>query len=479
MHKRDVSVVITDLDNTLYDWVEMWYQAFSAMLAKVVEEVAPKGITRDRLISGIRAVHQRHGTSEYAFLLEELPCLRDALGRKDVLHRFDDAIHRYRKARKEHLKLYPCVLQTLQTLKDKGVLVIAYTESMAFYTNYRLRNLQLDGLIDYLYSPEDHDLPSGMNPDQIRKYPSEHYQLKYTEHRHTPKGELKPNPDILKSILCDVEVNNEACIYIGDSLMKDIAMAKDAGVVDVYAEYGRAQHRSEYELLREVSHWTDEDVARERQLQQRHVNPTHVLEASFSQILAIFGFQSFQKKTSQVSNLAERIDFWKKVIDVQQHFNDLEMRIRNFAITILGALFGAAGLALSRDVRIEIGGLGYPLGLFLLIAALLTWMGFWFMDRHWYHRLLYGAVQHGMRVENSIKAAVPEITLTEAIGKASPIDLWKIKIRSPAKINIFYGVGAVSIIVAIVALTLTANLSPEEVAPSEVPTAPEGNPAGN
>jgi FMN phosphatase YigB (HAD superfamily) len=243
VHRRDISVLITDLDNTLYDWVQMWYQAFSAMLAKVLEEVQPKGISRERLISEIRAVHQKHGTSEYAFLLEELPSLRAAYADNDILEQFNEAIHSYRKARKEALRLYPGVLQTLQVLKETGVLVIGYTESMAFYTNYRLRYLGLDGLIDHLYSPEDHDLPAGMNRYQIRKYPAEHYQLKLTEHRHTPKGELKPNPDILKSILSDVGAHSEACIYIGDSLMKDIAMAKDAGVIDVYAAYGTAQHR--------------------------------------------------------------------------------------------------------------------------------------------------------------------------------------------------------------------------------------------
>jgi phosphoglycolate phosphatase-like HAD superfamily hydrolase len=463
MHKRHIAVVVTDLDNTLYDWVEMWYQSFSAMLAKILEEIEPKGIRRGRLISEIRTVHQTHGTSEYAFLLEELPCLREILPGKDIVQNFDEAIHSYRKARKEHLRLYPGVMQTLQTLKDAGVLVVAYTESMAFYTNYRLRHLQLDGLIDYLYSPADHDLPSGMTEDEIRRYPPEHYHLRYTEHRHTPKGELKPNPKILKSILDDIGVDGQVSIYIGDSLMKDIAMAKDAEVIDVYAEYGKAQHRAEYELLREVSHWTDEDVAREKQLQHRHVNPTHVLESSFSEILGLFNFQKYEKKTATVSYLAERIEIWKKAIDVQQHFNDLEMRIRNFAITILGALFGAAGLALSRDVTIEIGDRALPLGLFLLVAALLTWSGFWFMDRHWYHKLLYGSVEHGMKVENSIKSIIPEITLTDSIGKASPMFIGRLKIRSPRKIDIFYGIGAAAIVVAIVALVLAAGVSAKAV----------------
>lgn len=30
-----ISCVILDLDNTLYDWVEMWYSSFEPMLAEV------------------------------------------------------------------------------------------------------------------------------------------------------------------------------------------------------------------------------------------------------------------------------------------------------------------------------------------------------------------------------------------------------------------------------------------------------------
>lgn len=451
MHRRQISTVITDLDNTLYDWVEMWFRSFSAMLAKVLEEVEPKGISRDRLISEIRSIHQRHGTSEYAFLLEEIPCLKAAFPENTVLDRFGDAIHSYRKARKEYLRLYPGVLQTLRALKAEGVLIVGYTESMAFYTNYRMRMLELDGLVDYLYSPQDHDLPAGLNLEQIRKYPSEHYQLRFTEHRYTPAGELKPNPALLNSIIDDVGANKAECIYIGDSLMKDVLMAKDARVIDVHADYGAAQHRDEYQLLREVSHWTDEDVARERQLQQRQVYPTHVLEGSLSEILAIFHFTGFQSHLKD-SNIKAKIEIWKKFIDVQQHFNDLEMRIRNFAVTILGALFGAAGLALSRDVSINLGSLTVPLGLFFMISALFTWAGFWFMDRHWYHRLLYGSVEHGRKIEESIRLVVPEVALTESIGKASPVHLLGFTIKSKTKIDIFYGIGAAAIVVALWAL---------------------------
>ena len=83
-------------------------------------------------------------------------------------------------------------------------------------------------------------------------------------------------------------------MYLGDSLFKDIAMANDAGVTSVLAKYGVAQHREEYQLLREVTHWTDADVQREKEVVQRTgIVANYVLESSFDEILSIFDFEKF------------------------------------------------------------------------------------------------------------------------------------------------------------------------------------------
>jgi len=184
-------------------------------------------------------------------------------------------------------------METLTALKENRSLIIAYTESLAFYTNYRTRNLGLDGILDYIYSPADHELPANLTREQLRRYPPEHYELKNTEHRHTPAGELKPNPMILLNIIRDVGAWPEQCIYIGDSLMKDIEMAKQARVTDVHALYGNAQHRKEYKLLSKVTHWTSEDVEKERRLSSKDVAPTHTLSNSLAEILVLFSFEPF------------------------------------------------------------------------------------------------------------------------------------------------------------------------------------------
>ncbi len=283
------TVLITDFDNTLFDWVELWLHSFSAMLDSIVQI---SGIPKEQLIPEIAAIHRKHRTSEYSFLIEELPSLRSFLGARPAVEVFADAIEIYRAKRRQYLKLYPTVAETLLQIKGRGTRIIGYTESMAFYSNYRVRRLGLDGVFDYVFCPVDHVLPEGLNADDLRRYPAQHYMLKYSKEQYTPKGSTKPDPHVLNAIISELSLNKVDCVYVGDNLMKDVAMAKDCGVEDVWAKYGQAHKRPEYKLLQEVTHWTQEEVKREQIIREReHVDPTYTLETSFSEILALFDFR--------------------------------------------------------------------------------------------------------------------------------------------------------------------------------------------
>ena len=297
--RRQVSVLITDLDNTLFDWVDAWYRSFSAMLRVLVDQ---SGIPQDALEREIREIHRRHGTSEYAFLLEELlSSLQEQHPNADIAGLQEPAIQAYRQARDEHLALYPTVSDTLRTIKAQGSVIVGYTESMAFYTGYRLRGLGLDGLIDYLYSPPDHDLPKGQSAEHTPTR-SATCEVQSTIHRHTPKGAIKPNAAILGSIIHELGATPSKVVYVGDSLMKDIAMANQVGVFSALAKYGEAQNRQEYELLRRVSYWTDEDIAREKEIIFRStVEPTAYLHRSLAELLMKFEFVAFDQPATDDS----------------------------------------------------------------------------------------------------------------------------------------------------------------------------------
>ncbi|MCC3314757.1 HAD family hydrolase [Nocardia africana] len=283
-------LLITDLDNTLWDWFHAWYEAYSVLITEVSRK---SGLSEDKLESEIRTVHQRRGTSEYSNLLDEIPSLVAAAAPTAPHRQYKEALHSFRSRRKIETRLYPRVLDTLINLRSHGITIAGYTESQAFWTAWRIKHTGLDGIIDTLYSAEDHDLPEGMSITDLRTgyIDKDSYDLKKTTHRHTPKGATKPSPAILRSILDDQGASPHEAVYIGDSLMKDIAMAQAVdGVLDVHAKYGEAQNRPEYDLLRRVTHWKDEDVERERQLSARRgsVRPSLVCAHSFNEVLQAF-----------------------------------------------------------------------------------------------------------------------------------------------------------------------------------------------
>jgi phosphoglycolate phosphatase-like HAD superfamily hydrolase len=170
--RENKHVLITDLDNTLFDWVKLWVQCFTAMFAKIVEI---SGVDPEELKREIRTVHQKYGTSEYSFLIEELPSLQAKFRNQKLVDKFRPAIEAFREQRRAHLKLYPTVAETLLRIKGSGARVIGYTESMAFYSNYRVRRLGLDGVFDFVFSPQDHDIPAGLTVEEIRRYPASYY----------------------------------------------------------------------------------------------------------------------------------------------------------------------------------------------------------------------------------------------------------------------------------------------------------------
>ncbi|MEO5928927.1 MAG: HAD-IA family hydrolase, partial [Candidatus Kapaibacterium sp.] len=285
MKRKEISIIILDLDNTLWDWLEIWHKPFSALLDMLTQH---NNISRDNLIKEIKIIHQRHGTSEYPFLIEEIKSLQPQEPDKQG---YDEIIRLYDRMRLEAVQLYPTVFETLWALKDIGCAVIGYTESMAAYTNHRIRNSCIDGLLDIVYTPTDHALPQNLTNEQRNRYFQSEDRLRKTSHKLTPKGELKPNPKILKEIIDNIKGSYKRAIYVGDNLMKDIAMAQEAGVIDVYAQYGDRRDSESYELLRQVTHWTSEDVEREKAIHKgENITPTYTLDHCLCQIFTHFNF---------------------------------------------------------------------------------------------------------------------------------------------------------------------------------------------
>lgn len=465
-----VSVVVTDLDNTLFDWFEVWYRSFSGMAETLRRETR---LDEADLYGAIRTVHQKHGTSEYSYLLDELAelvpeiaALRDAPGGPTGLR---SSVAAYLAGRQAGLKLYPTVFKTLWELKRRGVLVVGYTESRADYTIDRIRRLGLDGLIDKLYSPAGLAKRESDGQHHLHWHPDLSDGLLVTEHHHTPEGALKPNPVILSAILEELGATPDQAIYVGDSLLKDIAMAQDVGVRDVHAKYGEPQDHPGYELLRKVSHWPEVTVREETTVRDTNAVIAKYSINAFGEILDLFDFKPFRASWARISDEAELerrkllLDVWKKTVDVQQHFNDLELKIRNFAVTLLVAVVAGVGLALKDSVTIHFANSDWPLAPWIVLAGMFAWAMFYIMDRLWYHQFLYGAVKHGMQVEKELKSLGINANLTTAIGESSIVKVGKRELHSKHKYNIIYGGIFVALLASAIALFRSQTGSPATI----------------
>ena len=144
------------------------------------------------------------------------------------------------------------------------------------------------------------------------------------------------------------------------------------------------------------------------------------------------------------------IEAWKVSVQVQQHFNDIEMKIRNYALTLLLAVLASAGVAFREDE--------WEVAIVVLAAGVLVWLLFWLMDELWYHRLLIGAVTNALEIESQLRDDVPGIDLSTRIKDASAIVLGKRKreFRSKHKIRLFYWGVAFLLIVLMIAICLSS-----------------------
>lgn len=167
------------------------------------------------------------------------------------------------------------------------------------------------------------------------------------------------------------------------------------------------------------------------------------------------------------------VDLWKKAVDVQQHFNDIEWRIRGLALTVATFAFGAAGVGAKDNTKIG----PLSLGTLIILLGLLLWYAFYFVDRVWYHPLLKAAVAQGEKWEQEFQKYLPLAGALGAPGMTSAISAgsaaaevgWLTKrlsrkktMHSAEKLVWFYGVGSTAFVIAAIALQIGASIHTSE-----------------
>lgn len=188
------------------------------------------------------------------------------------------------------MKLHPQVRELLETLRAADIELIAHTESKLYGVVDRLNRLDLFPYFTKVYCRErsmsSHPLPRG-GVEWLDQFPME----KIIELSH---HQTKPNPTVLLEICSKEGIAPELAAYVGDSVARDVLMAKRANVFAIWAAYGAQHPRALYTDLVRVSHWTAEEVAREERLKEeaKDIRPDYVAQELFAEVLTALGVKS-------------------------------------------------------------------------------------------------------------------------------------------------------------------------------------------
>ena len=263
-------LIITDLDDTLYDWIGFFIPAFYAL---VDELVSITGIDKTVLLSEYKERHQYYGSVEYPFVTLSLPSIKkkyNSLSENELKLTLNEAFHKFNSIRKRKLTLFDGVEETLKALSEQGISIVGYTESQPENGFYRLKRLGVSQYFNKVYM-------------STTKYKTP-FPLDETIKTVDTK---KPDKELLIKICRSEGFTEDETIYIGDSLTKDIYMANSAGITSVLVKYEK-EPNDYYQKLVEITSWTDEDFEREAKLkkecQKKNIHPNFVIN-KFSDLL--------------------------------------------------------------------------------------------------------------------------------------------------------------------------------------------------
>jgi phosphoglycolate phosphatase len=245
-----IRAVVTDLDNTLYPWVDYIVPCLEAMVASLEKTT---GLPRIAIIQSLKAVYTKYESNEYPFAIQESEIFAPYKQDFDSFDQLviDPARRAFKAARERYLRPFPGVEETLAALRERGLKMVGLTDAPRNAAELRLKWLGIDRYFDALYTLPGYKLPDNVAGEIRRREEAGHYRAK-TRVVELAREQEKPNPGGLRSILEDLGMKGGEVAYVGDNLRKDMPVAEACGALGIWAEYGTyvsAEYRERLSII--------------------------------------------------------------------------------------------------------------------------------------------------------------------------------------------------------------------------------------
>lgn len=293
-----ISLVFTDLDNTLYDWVAWYSRAFYRMLDGAALRA---DVTRERLLGEMQKLYQvRQQGLEQPEALLHAPSIRRSFGdparaREALAGVFASYYH---ATHRSGLRTYPGVRSTLQRLAATGVMVVGHTEAPANHAVARLRALGLEhAFVSLVAAPPAADDPTILEDDDAAPLP---FPV-----RCMAPHERKPDPAVVTELCARLGVPPHAALYVGDNLARDVHMGHAAGLWTAWARYGTSHDPRDWQRVVDVSPWNAAQRAQAcLRVPPEEAAPDVVLHESFAELTSHFELVPYVAPPSRELELA-------------------------------------------------------------------------------------------------------------------------------------------------------------------------------
>ena len=263
---QPISLIVTDIDNTVFDWVKYYVHSFGTLL-HFVEKIIK--VPYAQLAAEAREVFSAHGSIEYPFLIQELPSVEKHYG-TNIDKMLNEAVEpgrlAFMKTAEDHFHTYEGVIDTLARIKSDypDLPVVALTDAPRYVAMWKLNKLGVLGYFNAVYGLADPRIPTCEITNRVKVDPE--ILLKHLQQsnfgfdgkiRILPDEYEKPGVRGLKTVLMDFELDEKdrrhEVLWIGDNLRKDVGLGSKLGVQTVWASYGAAPGKDLLEKLAEFS----------------------------------------------------------------------------------------------------------------------------------------------------------------------------------------------------------------------------------
>jgi FMN phosphatase YigB (HAD superfamily) len=275
-------LLITDLDNTLYNWIDFFGPSFRAMLSSV-DRSTRYGETR--LYGQFREIYKYHKDPEYWRAPYELEALK-SFGWDHQQKIATGALAAFSRTRRRHLKTYAGVIPTLAYLKNRDVTIVGVSNAPVREVLFRARYL---GLCQYLDA-----LIAWRGVNELDCQHAHKIATRWEIDLHTlPDAARKPDAKAYELAL-DVHQNyGRADVFVvGDSMQTDLLPAREIGACAIWARYGHEFSTDNFSTVAGLSFWSESKLA--ATYASNSLSPDIVLEEFQELPRAVLGYDRAQ-----------------------------------------------------------------------------------------------------------------------------------------------------------------------------------------